>query len=228
MAIVDPWRVAPESPARQTPGSIVTDAPLAGCAQDIDLREPELNARRTSDDEARQRDERREELARDLVSAAYLRGDFVLSSGKRSSFYFDKYLFETKPDILRRVSNLLAQEIPPGIDRIAGTELGAVALAAALSLETGLPFVIARKAPKGYSTTRAVEGELHAGERVVLVEDVISTGAQAILAANRLKEAGADVVKVVAVIDREQGGMQGIAGAGYECSALFSLSEMGV
>ena len=188
----------------------------------------QLNAQRLFDDGARDRDERREELGRDLVSAAYLRGDFVLSSGMRSSFYFDKYLFETKPGILRRVSNLLAEEIPPGIDRIAGTELGAVALAVALSLEMGLPFVIARKAPKGYSTSRAVEGELYPGERVVVVEDVISTGAQAILAANRLKEAGGEVVKVVAVIDREQGGLQGIAAAGYECSALFSLSELGL
>jgi orotate phosphoribosyltransferase len=188
----------------------------------------QLNAQRLFDDGARDRDERRQELGRDLVSAAYLRGDFVLSSGMRSSFYFDKYLFETKPGILRRVSNLLAEEIPPGIDRIAGTELGAVALAVALSLEMGLPFVIARKAPKGYSTSRAVEGELYPGERVVVVEDVISTGAQAILAANRLKEAGGAVVKVVAVIDREQGGLQAIAAAGYECTALFSLSELGL
>ena len=188
----------------------------------------QLNAQRLFDDGARDRDERRQELGRDLVSAAYLRGDFVLSSGMRSSFYFDKYLFETKPGILRRVSNLLAEEIPPGIDRIAGTELGAVALAVALSLEMGLPFVIARKAPKGYSTSRAVEGELYPGERVVVVEDVISTGAQAILAANRLKEAGGEVVKVVAVIDREQGGLPAIAAAGYECSALFSLSELGL
>jgi orotate phosphoribosyltransferase len=187
-----------------------------------------LNAQRLFDDGARERDVRREELGRDLVSAAYLRGDFVLSSGMRSSFYFDKYLFETKPGILRRVSNLLAEEIPPGIDRIAGTELGAVALAVALSLEMGLPFVIARKAPKGYSTSRAVEGELYPGERVVVVEDVVSTGAQAILAADRLKQAGGEVVKVVAVIDREQDGLQAIAAAGYECSALFSLSELGL
>lgn len=186
-----------------------------------------MNAR-LFDDGARDRDLRREELARDLVSAAYLRGDFVLSSGLRSSFYFDKYLFETKPGILRRVSSLLAEEIPPGIDRIAGTELGAVALAVALSLEMGLPFVIARKGLKGYSTSKAVEGELYPGERVVVVEDVISTGAQAILAANRLKEAGAEVVKVIAVIDREQNGLQAIAGAGYECTALYTLSELGV
>lgn len=187
-----------------------------------------LSTPRVPDADASNRDTWRRDLARDLVGASYLEGEFVLSSGARSSFYFDKYLFETKPDILRRVSSLLAEELPQGIDRIAGTELGAVALATALSLETGLPFVIARKAQKGYSTSRSVEGELSPGERVVLIEDVISSGAQAILAANRLAEAGADVVKIVAVIDREQGGMQAIADAGYACSALFSLTELGV
>lgn len=187
-----------------------------------------MNARRISNDRAPERHQWREKLARDLVSAAYLRGDFVLSSGQRSSFYFDKYLFETKPGILRHVSNLLAEQLPSGIDRIAGTELGAVALAVALSLETELPFVIVRKAPKGYSTSRTVEGELHEGERVVLVEDVISTGAQAILAATRLTEAGAEVVRVLAVIDREQNGIPAITEAGYKCTALFSLAELGV
>lgn len=92
---------------------------------------------------------RREELARDIVSAGYLRGDFLLSSGARSSFYFDKYLFETKPTILRRTASLLAERVPAGADRLAGPELGAVPLAAAVSLATGLPFVIIRKASKG-------------------------------------------------------------------------------
>jgi orotate phosphoribosyltransferase len=184
--------------------------------------------KRLFDDGARDRDERRDELGRDLVSAAYLRGDFVLSSGMRSSFYFDKYLFETKPGILRRVSNLLAEEIPPGIDRIAGTELGAVALAVALSLEMGLPFVIARKAPKGYSTSRAVEGELYPGERVVVVEDVISTGAQAIRAADRIVEVGAQVIGILGVIDREQGGPEAISAAGYTLTTLFRRSQLGL
>jgi len=79
------------------------------------------------------------ELARDIVNAAYLRGDFVLSSGARSSYYFYRYLFETRPSILRRIAASFAERIPSETDRIAGPELGGVALAAALSLTVGLP-----------------------------------------------------------------------------------------
>jgi orotate phosphoribosyltransferase len=176
----------------------------------------------------RSRQERLEELGRDIVGAAYLRGDFVLSSGARSRYYFDKYLFETKPSILRRVAAFLAEFVPPQTDRIAGPELGAVALATALSLEVGLPFVIARKAAKDYSTSRLVEGELYPGERVVVVEDVISTGAQAIQAARDVSQAGAQVLTIIGVIDREQGGPQNIAAAGYQFSALFRRGELGL
>lgn len=172
------------------------------------------------------RAQRLSELAKDIAGAAYLRGDFVLSSGTRSNYYFDKYLFETKPSILRRVSSLLIELIPADVDRIAGPELGAVALAAALSLESGLPFVIVRKGSKEYGTSRLVEGELYDRERVLVVEDVISTGAQAIGAANRLHLAGAQVAGIIGVIDREQGGQENIAAAGYHFEALFKRSDL--
>src|SRR5919202_2144032 len=124
----------------------------------------------------RSAEERRSDLGRDLVSAAYLRGEFILSSGLKSSYYFDKYLFETKPGILRRVALWLAGMIPPDTDRLAGPELGAVALTTAVSLETGLPFVIVKKQAKAYGTSRPVEGELYPGERVTIIEDVLTTG----------------------------------------------------
>lgn len=171
---------------------------------------------------------RREELARDIVSAGYLRGDFLLSSGARSSFYFDKYLFETKPTILRRTASLLAERVPAGADRLAGPELGAVPLAAAVSLATGLPFVIIRKASKDHATSKLVEGEVHPGERVLLIEDVVSTATQAIRAARQVGQLGADVTGILAVIDREQGGAASIAAAGYHFDALFRLSELSI
>jgi orotate phosphoribosyltransferase len=179
-------------------------------------------------DPRRDRERRLAELARDVVGAAYLRGDFVLSSGARSNYYFDKYLFETKPGILRRLASFLAEMVPPQTDRIAGTELGAVALATAVSLETGLPFVIARKGTKAYSTAKLVEGEIYPGDRVVVVEDVISTGAQGIRAADRLVEVGAQVLGVLAVIDREQGGPEAISAAGYTLTTLFRRSQLGL
>lgn len=169
--------------------------------------------------------ERREELARDLVAASYLRGSFVLSSGQTSSYYIDKYLFATKPTVLRRLASLLAERVPD-VDRIAGPELGAVPITAALSLETGIPFVIVRKVPKAYGTSAGIEGELHAGERVLLVEDVVTSAAQALGAAVALANAGASVSGVLAVVDREQGGAEAIAGAGMPFDALFRLSEL--
>jgi len=172
--------------------------------------------------------ETRTALARDLVAASYLEGDFLLSSGQRSRFYFDKYLFETKPDLLRRVATELAALVPPGVDRLCGPELGGVALATALSLETGLPFVISRKGSKGYSTEKGVEGDLHPGDRVLVVEDVITTGTQAIRAAQQMLEAGASVDGILAVIDRSQGGTEAIAAAGFRFTALFDRAALGV
>jgi orotate phosphoribosyltransferase len=173
-------------------------------------------------------DAARDRLGRDLVATALLRGDFVLSSGARSDYYLDKYRFETRPDVLRRIARGLAGLLPAGTDRIAGPELGAVALAAAVALETGLPFVIVRKAAKAYSTERLIEGELAVGDRVVLIEDVVTSGAQAIAAAERLVEAGAVVDRILAVVDREEGGAAAMAGAGFELVPLFTRSQLGI
>lgn len=170
----------------------------------------------------------RADLAADIVKAAYLEGDFVLSSGARSNFYFDKYLFETKPWILGRVAAGLAAMLPEGLDRVAGPELGAVALASAVSLQTNLPFVIVRKKVKGYGTDRAVEGELQPGERVMVVEDIVSTGTEAIRAAQRLRELDVTVEGILAVIDRQQGGAENVEEAGFRLLSLFTRDQLGV
>ncbi|QIN77967.1 orotate phosphoribosyltransferase [Rubrobacter marinus] len=117
-------------------------------------------------------------LASRVRDAALLEGDFVLSSGRRSRFYVDKYLFSTEPGLLRDLARGLARKLPEGTAKLAGVELGAVPLAAATALETGLPYVIVRKEAKGHGANagRAVEGRLEAGEGVVLVEDVVTTG----------------------------------------------------
>jgi orotate phosphoribosyltransferase len=175
-----------------------------------------------------ERQQRLDLLGRELVKAAYLEGDFTLSSGAKSRYYFDKYLFETKPDILRRVAQLLAEMVPPGTDRLAGPELGAVALAAAVSLESGLPFVIVKKEVKEYATTRLVEGELIPGDRVVVVEDVLTTGAQAIRAARQVICAGGRVQTILVVVDRQEGGPENAAAAGFQLRSLFTREELGV
>jgi orotate phosphoribosyltransferase len=144
------------------------------------------------------------DLASRIQEAALLEGDFVLSSGRRSSFYVDKYLFSTEPGLLRDVAAALSEMLPSGVERLAGVELGAVPLVVATALHTGLPYVIVRKSAKEHGTGRGIEGSLGRGERVALIEDVVTTGTQAVRAARSLAEAGAEVVSIVAVLDRRE------------------------
>jgi orotate phosphoribosyltransferase len=160
-----------------------------------------------------------------LVRAAFLRGEFLLSSGRRSSFYIDKYLFETQPDLLRDLARLLAGELPPQTTRLAGPALGGVPLATAVALETGLPFVIVRPEAKDHGTARTIEGRLDPQDRVVVLEDVVTTGGQAVRAARTVEAGGARVLLILAVVDRHEGGRQDIEAAGYRFNALYDLSE---
>ena len=144
------------------------------------------------------------DLASRIREAALLEGDFVLSSGKRSSFYVDKYLFSTEPSLLRDVAAAISEKLPENVERLAGVELGAVPLVVATSLLSGLPYVIVRKTAKEHGTERSIEGNLERGDRVALIEDVVSTGAQAVQAARVLSEAGAEIVTIVAVLDRRE------------------------
>ncbi|HEY1293800.1 MAG TPA: orotate phosphoribosyltransferase [Chloroflexota bacterium] len=164
------------------------------------------------------------------MQTAVLRGDFLLRSGARSSYYIDKYLFTTQPDLLRRVAVSLAALLPSDVQRLAGTVLGAVPLATALSLETGVPMVIVRsEKPKEYGTSKQIEGAaVQAGERVVLVEDVVTTGGAAVAAVEELRAAGAEVVAALGVIDREQGGPEAFAARGVPFRALFTKTQLGL
>ncbi len=167
-------------------------------------------------------------LGRDLCSAALLRGDFVLSSGRRSSYYFDKYLFETRPELLGPVGAALAEKIPAGTEILAAPELGAVALAAAMSLRSGIPFMIVRRQPKEYGTARFFEGAVAAGQKVLLVEDVITTGGQALAAAERLRRFGVHLDTCVCVLDREEGGSIRFSEFELKLDALFTTSSLGI
>ena len=167
-----------------------------------------------------------QELARDVVAAAWLEGDFVLRSGRRSRYYFDKYLFETQPSILRRVGRELARLVPPDTQRLAAPELGAVLLGGAVSLELDLPLVLVRKEAKEYGTGRALEGVLQPGDRVTVVEDVLTTGGAALDAVDKVRAAGGDVIAVVGVLDREEGAAQAFARAGVPFVPLFTRSDL--
>jgi len=169
------------------------------------------------------------EFAQALKDAAYLEGDFTLRSGKKSKYYLDKYLFETQPELLRELGRRFAKYVHDGIDRIAGAELGAIALAAATSLETGKPFVIVRNSKKaGYGTGKLIEGRLEHGDRVLVVEDICTSGGQAIEAMRTLTAAGATVDRLVVVIDRQEGGRANVEEAGYTFDSLLTSEDLGI
>ncbi|HVS86237.1 MAG TPA: orotate phosphoribosyltransferase [Gaiellaceae bacterium] len=170
-----------------------------------------------------------EELRAALVDAAYLEGDFVLRSGKRSRFYFDKYRFETRPDLLGPIGERLAaaaREFAPDATRLAGPELGAVALAAAASLAGGLPFLIVRSAAKEYGTSNRLEGVYEEGECVCLIEDVVTSGGALLEAVQAVREAGLVVHTAVCVLDREEGGADALARHAVRLRPLFRAGDL--
>jgi orotate phosphoribosyltransferase len=160
---------------------------------------------------------------------AYLEGDFVLRSGKRSSYYLDKYRFETVPDVLEALGAriaALAAEVEPDAVRLAGPELGAVALAAAASLASRLPFLIVRAEAKAYGTKNRLEGAFSPGERVILVEDVVTSAGAAADAVRALRQAGLECRTAICVIDREEGGVDSLARLGVRLHPLFRAAEV--
>ncbi|HVH63676.1 MAG TPA: orotate phosphoribosyltransferase [Candidatus Dormibacteraeota bacterium] len=166
------------------------------------------------------------ELGRELVKASYLKGDFVLRSGKRSNRYFDKFLFETQPELLKRIADQLAELVPAETQRLAAPELGAVLLGGAVSMATGLPLILVRKEPKGYGTAKQLEGRHESGERVTLIEDVVTTGGDSLRSAQVLSDAGLEVIRLVVVLDRGEGGEENIAKAGIGYSPLFRIEDL--
>ncbi len=176
----------------------------------------------------------REHLGELLLEKAYLEGDFLLRSGRRSRYYLDKYLFETDPEVLRGIvgglSQMLRERQAAGAiyDRLAAPELGAVSLAAALSLEVELPFLIVRKQSKDYGTENTFEGRWREGEKIAVIEDVVTSGGAVLQAVDRLRQAGMEVVDVFCVVDREEGGREAVAEAGLELRPLFTSGSLGI
>jgi len=171
----------------------------------------------------------RDELGALLVERALLEGDFVLRSGRRSSWYLDKYRFETEPEILRALGGELADEAracEPDAVRLAGPALGAVALAASAAMASGLPFIIVRGETKEYGTAKRIEGPFAPGELVCLLEDVVTSGGALAEAVSAVREEGLVVRHAVCVVDREEGGSDALARLGVRLHALFRAAEL--
>ena len=164
-----------------------------------------------------------------LREHALLEGDFLLRSGRRSSYYLDKYRFETRPELLGPLGERLAaaaHEHEPDAVRLAGPALGAVALAASASLASGLPFVIVRDSAKEYGTANRLEGPFEAGEIVCLLEDVVTSGGALAEAVSALREAGLVVRNAICVVDREEGGADALARKGARLVPLFRAGDL--
>jgi orotate phosphoribosyltransferase len=162
-----------------------------------------------------------DDLVGRMVAASELHGDFVLSSGARSSVYFDKFRFLTDPPLLREVARAVADLLPDEVTTLGAPEGAAMLLVAAVSLETGLPVTVVRKEAKTYGTRSQVEGSLEPGARVALVEDVSTTGHQVRLAAEVLAAAGATIDLIVLAIDR--GGGDHLRKSGYRVEAVATI-----
>ena len=151
-------------------------------------------------------------------------GDFRLTSGRRSKFYVNLKLAATRPQILERIASEMAQLLPDKVEVIAGMELGAVPLAVALSLKTGLPYVMIRKGERVHGTGSRIEGELLGN--VIVVEDVATSGGSLVDAAEVIRRAGATVERAIVVVDREEGAEEALRAVDIELLPLVRIGSL--
>ena len=168
----------------------------------------------------------RSQLAAKIFEVAHLTGEFKLRSGQTSKEYFDKYRFEARPELLTAIANQATPLIPTDTQALAALEMGGIPIATALSLKTGLPVVFVRKEAKDYGTCKFAEGLEVEGKKLLIIEDVVTTGGQVVSSTNDLRGLGAKVDKVLCVINRSQGRTEKLTEIGLELMALFTMEEL--
>ncbi|WP_016874785.1 orotate phosphoribosyltransferase [Chlorogloeopsis fritschii PCC 9212] len=165
------------------------------------------------------------DLAQRIYQTSRIIGNFQLRSGATSHEYFDKYLFEADPRLLQDIAQALLPLIPEDAEALAGLEMGGIPIATILSQLSGLPTLFVRKVAKEYGTCKLAEGGA-VQRRLVIVEDVVTSGGQIIQSARALRQAGADIVKVISVIDREAGGAANLHQENLDFKSLFTMSDL--
>jgi orotate phosphoribosyltransferase len=168
----------------------------------------------------------RKTLAAEIYKISHLTGTFKLRSGQISNQYFDKYLFESKPELLQAIADQMSKLIPPGTELLAGLEMGGIPVATALSLKTGIPAIFVRKKAKDYGTCKLAEGTDMKGKKVCVIEDVVTTGGQIILSSNDLRKFGAQVENVLCVIQRGMDAGDILKKEGLNLTPLFTMAEL--
>ena len=171
-------------------------------------------------------EERRRVLAGRVFARCYLVGEFTLRSGRSASRYFDKYQFESDPELLKALAEEMVPLVPDETELLAGLEMGGIPVVTALSAATGIPAVFVRKVAKTYGTARLAEGPSVEGKRLLIVEDVVTSGGQIRLSASDLRDLGASVVGAICVIDREEGGSEVLVKSGIVLQSLFGGAEL--
>src|SRR5437763_8803939 len=167
------------------------------------------------------------DLARRVYDCAHITGTFTLRSGATSNEYFDKYLFEADPVLLKDIAVALADLVPvDAVDALAGLEMGGIPIVTMLSQVSGVPARFVRKKAKEYGTAKLAEGGPLAGQRLCVVEDVVTSGGQVVESCEALRAAGAEIVRVVCVIDREAGGRENLSAADLDLHALFTMTQL--
>jgi uridine monophosphate synthetase len=154
-------------------------------------------------------------------------GHFTLVSGKQSPIYIDLRRMMAKPPLLKRAAQTYAKLLEPlSFDHLAAVPYAALTIGTALALVTNYPLIYPRKETKTHGTGRAIEGVFSAGDRVVIIEDLVTKGGSALKAIKALETAGLLVSDVIVLIDREQGGREALIEQGYQLHAAFKLSEV--
>jgi orotate phosphoribosyltransferase len=166
------------------------------------------------------------DLAQRIYQAAHLTGEFVLRSGRTATEYFDKYRFEADPALLDAIAEAMVPLVPPDTEVLAGLEMGGIAVVTALGRHAGLPCAFVRKQAKQYGTARLSEGAEVAGRRVLVVEDVVTSGGQVVISTNELRRLGARVDHALCVIDRQEGGAEALAAEGITLRALLTRADL--
>lgn len=174
----------------------------------------------------------RQQLLNLFLKYAYQEGDFTLSSGQKSNFYFNGKQVTLRAEGALFVGKLIFSLLPENTDAVAGLTLGADPIVSAVSVVSAyenkpIPALIVRKEAKGHGTRAYIEGpDLDSGSQVVVLEDVVTTGKSAMLAVERLRGASYQVNKIISLIDRQAGGREFYESQGLEFEAIFTLAQI--
>jgi orotate phosphoribosyltransferase len=172
------------------------------------------------------RDDTTRALARQVYDVAHITGTFTLRSGRVAHEYFDKYRFEADPVLLDRIAAAMTSLIPADTEVLAGLEMGGIPVVTALSRHAGLPAAFVRKTAKPHGTCRLAEGANVAGKRVLVVEDVVTSGGQLVTSSEDLRALDANISRAVCVVDRQEGGAEALAAVGIELTALLTRQDI--